>query len=193
MERDELKIWIEQLPTPLFSSAVTVAMSGIHGQGLHAVRDIQPGEILVVDRGVEVDGVLIRQVVEQLNYKNFLCIDWDRYLLDGPVNGGAYINHSCEPRAALANERTIVAISKIAADAEIFLDYATFVAKPEWQMECACGSTRCRKIVTGRDHERPDFRDRMGRWFSPYLKKYWKIEEKTHNKTMVGTANADPH
>jgi hypothetical protein len=175
MEREELESWIEKLPRPLFSSAVNVVKSKIHGQGLHANRKIERGEILVVDQGVEVDEALIRQIVDQLNYKNFLCIDWDRYLLDGPVNGGAYINHSSAPQAGLANERTIIAICDIPANEEIFLDYSTFVAKSDWQMECACGSSLCRRIITGRDHEKPDFRARMGKWFSPYLKRRWNI------------------
>ena len=171
----ELKIWIDGLPKPLFSSSVCIQQSAIHGQGLHAVRDIYIGEILVVDRGVEVDGTLIRRIVETLNYKNFLCIDWDRYLLDGPIDGGAYINHSCMPNVGLANDRTMVAISEIKKDKEIFIDYSTFVSKAAWSMECGCRSRLCRKTISGGDHENPEFRERMGKWFSPYLKTHWQI------------------
>lgn len=168
----DLKTWIESLPKPLFSSAIAVMKSLIHGQGIHADRDIEKGEILVVDQGVEVDGTKIKEIVEQLNYKNFLCIDWDRYLLDGPVNGGAYINHSCSPKAGLANERTIVAIENISKGEEIFLDYATFVSTKGWNMNCICGSGNCRKVISGEDYNIMEVQDNMGKWFSPYLKKH---------------------
>jgi len=175
MDLSVLKSWIEQLPTPLFSSRVTLGPSKLQGQGIHAAAHNCAGEILVIDRGIEVPVEVMRLAEKLLNHQNNLCIGWRRYLLDAPINGGAYVNHSCDPNAGLANDRTLVAIRDIPLGDEIFVDYGTFETVEGWEMQCSCGTSLCRGRVTGKDHENPELRARLGKWFSPYLKEHWNI------------------
>ena len=176
-KKEFLKKWCNNLPTPLFSSLVEIAPSSIHGQGLHAVVDIDPGEILVVDQGIPVHNSIVELVTEEIDHQNDLCIDWDTSLLDASINGGAYANHSCSPNMGLANERTFVSIAKVKAGEELVVDYATFAADDTWSFPCECKSPNCRKTVSGADHKNKEFRDAMGEYFTPYLKRYWEEKE----------------
>lgn len=175
VDSEQFKDWINSLPTPLFNSRIELRPSSLHGQGIHARVDLSPGEILVVDQGVEVDEETMCRASRELGHENNFCIGWGKYLLDAPLNGGAYINHSCEPNAGLENDRTIVAIENISAGSEIFIDYSTFETMKSWEMKCACGTDTCRGTIGGTDHEDPVFRQRLGRWFSPYLKDHWSL------------------
>ncbi len=75
---------------------------------------------------------------------NALQIGIDRYLyLDEP---GRFVNHSCEPNAAVVNDTTLVAIREIGAGEEIRFDYSTTVSDG-WTMPCRCGAPGCRGLV----------------------------------------------
>lgn len=65
-----------------------------------------------------------------------------------------YINHSCEPNSYLSvvGRRAILySMYLIRADSEITIDYSATSTHSldEWQMSCACGSYKCRKIISG--------------------------------------------
>ncbi len=75
---------------------------------------------------------------------NALQVGIDRYLyLDEP---GRFVNHSCEPNAAVVNDTTLVAIREIGAGEEIRFDYSTTVSDG-WTMPCRCGAPGCRGLV----------------------------------------------
>lgn len=173
--KELLARWVASLPQPVFSSRVTLSPSQIHGQGLHAIVDLKPGEIVVVDQGIQVPNSIVSLVSEELDHQNDLPVGWHTSLLDASVNGGAYANHSCEPNIALANERTFVVIKDVVAGEELSPDYGTFAADEDWTLSCCCGAKGCRGVVSGEDHTNADYRSRMGEWFSPYLKEHWGL------------------
>jgi hypothetical protein len=47
------------------------------------------------------------------------------------------------------------------------------------QLECRCGSARCRGVVTGRDWQRPELQQRYRGWFSAYLQQRMARPERT--------------
>src|SRR5438045_2910448 len=52
---------------------------------------------------------------------------------------------------------------------ELTLDYALFSVAPEWRMECHCGSSLCRGVVTGNDWRLLELQERYAGHFSPFI------------------------
>jgi hypothetical protein len=74
----------------------------------------------------------------------------DTYLDPGD-SIGRFVNHSCEPNAAIrkvANRLCLVAVDRIRTGGEITFDYSTTIGDDDiWTMRCNCGSRRCRKRI----------------------------------------------
>ncbi len=68
---------------------------------------------------------------------------------DPDAGGPGAANHSCDSNLWMLGERTVCARRDIAAGEELTLDYALITIAPEWRMDCHCGSTLCRGVVTG--------------------------------------------
>ncbi len=60
-----------------------------------------------------------------------------------------YVNHSCDPNTLSAGYGFEVAMRDIEPDDQITDDYGLF--NLEWDVECCCGSARCRGVITGSD------------------------------------------
>jgi hypothetical protein len=61
-----------------------------------------------------------------------------------------YVNHSCEPNSGVKfdiDDIKLVAIVPIATGQEITFDYSTTMHNFDWEMNCACGSKKCRQRV----------------------------------------------
>ena len=90
--------------------------------------------------------------------------DYSRYLQVGPnifigPSGCVddYFNHSCDPNCKLhivGNRAFLYSLYVIPARAELTFDYSTSSTdtKDNWQMECKCGSSKCRKIISGHQY-----------------------------------------
>lgn len=79
------------------------------------------------------------------------------------------INHSCDPNVGFRSQVEVVAMRDIRKGEEVFLDYA-FMETDFESFECHCGSANCRGRVTPDDWKQKDLQDRIGEYFSPYLK-----------------------
>lgn len=69
-----------------------------------------------------------------------------------PGNGaGRWVNHSCDPSAAVRKENNrlyLFAARPLRAGEEVTIDYSTILGDDDiWVMKCNCGSRRCRKRV----------------------------------------------
>ena len=65
-----------------------------------------------------------------------------------------YINHSCDPNCrfeVVGNRAILYSLYVIPAGAELNFDYSTTSTETHdtWKMDCACGSNKCRKIISG--------------------------------------------
>ena len=60
---------------------------------------------------------------------------------------GCFVNHSCDPNAAIVNDFELVAIEDIAPDVEVRFDYSTTMLERSFEMECRCNSAKCRGVV----------------------------------------------
>ena len=75
-----------------------------------------------------------------------------------------YSNHSCDPNLGMRGEITFVAMRDIRAGEELTHDWA-MTDDDDYSIECNCGAPDCRKILTGKDWQRPEFAEALCRLF----------------------------
>jgi len=99
-------------------------------------------------------------------------IDDDLFIVpvsDGEREGSMLCsNHSCDAIIGMRGEITFVAMCDIRAGEELTHDWAT-TDDDDYSVECRCGSSNCRKILIGKDGQRPDLQKRYAGYFSAYL------------------------
>jgi SET domain-containing protein len=128
-----------------------VKPSKIGGQGVHATTPIKVNEFITTFEGrPETNAEVLRLTAEGVIRRDDpLQIDEDLYLVADFTHPSIYINHSCEPNAALRGRNEIIAVRDIAPGDEITYDYSMVVGNEvDWSMACNCGSTLCRKAIS---------------------------------------------
>lgn len=149
--------------------------SEMDGHGLFAARPVPRGTIVwSSDDGDARLVVTHRQLralpphVHHLAYRNR-----DRFILC--FDGSQFMNHSCDPNLAWADDDHLVAVRDIAEGEEVTFDYATSETHPWWRPKwvCRCGSPACRRVISGRDcldatfQER--YRGRLPSWVTEFI------------------------
>jgi hypothetical protein len=98
-------------------------------------------------------------------------IDDDQNLILAPDQLIHFCNHSCEPSLWHLDTHTIVTRRAVAAGEELTIDYATQTTHPDFEMDCNCGTPRCRGKVTGLDWIDPDWQRCFGDHVVPAVKR----------------------
>jgi uncharacterized protein len=151
--------------------AVKGTASGIEGRGLMAVAPIARDEVVAIKGGHIVDTATLDGLPERLRNSDVQISD-DLHLVAledveyEPVM--LFINHSCEPNVGFAGNVVLVAMRDIAAGEELTTDYALFDDSDD-TMTCNCGTSSCRRSVSGRDWQLPKLQRTYGSYFSWYL------------------------
>jgi len=153
--------------------AVKGQSSAIEGRGLAAVAPIAVGEIVAIKGGHIVDTDTLHALPERLQNSDVQIADgFHLVALEEaeyePVM--LFLNHSCEPNVGFAGNIVLVAMRDIAAGEELTTDYALF-DDYDGEMACRCGTASCRGVISGRDWQRPELRQRYGDYFSWYLRR----------------------
>ena len=154
------------------SPKTEVRESKIHGRGLFAIADIAKDEIVAVKGGHIVDGKTLRERITPELGPVEVQIGDDLFI--APVSDEErelsmlYLNHSCDPNLGVRGEITFVAMREIRAGEELTHDWA-MTDDDDYSVECQCGASDCRKILTGKDWQRPDLQKRYADYFSAYL------------------------
>lgn len=130
--------------------------NALSGFGIYATRSIMCNEVIfmgeeqsqrmVTKRHVEthwndVEKEIFRRYAYPVSNEVFL-------LWDNDPAAWAPQNHSCQPNTAY-DGLNVIAIRHIEKGEELTLDYATFLDEHMEPFECQCGSTNCRKRITG--------------------------------------------
>jgi hypothetical protein len=160
------------MPLSYRSPKTEVRESPIHGRGLFAVAKIDKGEIVAVKGGHIVDRETLRLEITPRLGPVEIQIGDDLYI--APVTAEErelsmlYSNHSCDANTGMRGEITFVAMRGIAAGEELTHDWA-ITDDDDYSVECKCGAPVCRKILTGKDWQRPELREKYAGYFSAYL------------------------
>src|SRR6476659_319544 len=141
------------------SPKTEVRKSKIHGRGLFAIADIARDEIVAVKGGHIVDGRTLREKITPRLGPVEIQIDDDLFI--APVTekerelSMLCSNHSCDPNLGVSGEITFVAMRDVSAGEELTHDWA-MTDDDDYSMECNCGAANCRRILTGKDWQRPE-------------------------------------
>ncbi len=155
-----------------FHPHLTVSESTIHGNGLFASKLIAESDVLVMFGGTIFNIDDIRKGL--CDPKTTIAISekqWLGNLFDAAKEPDDYINHSCLPNAGLRDALTLVATKNVEAGDEIVVDYSVWVNDPGYLLteNCLCGSSNCRKRITGNDWMRLDVIKQNIGFYSPFL------------------------
>lgn len=130
--------------------------NALSGFGIYATRSIMCNEVIftgeeqsqrmVTKRHVEaywndVEKEIFRRYAYPVSNEVFLL--WD----NDPAEWAPQ-NHSCQPNTTY-DGLNVIAIRHIQPGEELTLDYATFLDEHMEPFECQCGSTNCRKRISG--------------------------------------------
>ena len=129
-------------------SDVVVKDTDTKGKGLFATKDFEQKEKIVRIDGEEMKTEHPETFPKDVqdHWFPFRKEGKDRYYVL-PKDPWRYLNHSCEPNAGIKNERDIVAMRAITKGEEITIDYAMNNID-DWMMECQCGCSTCRKVIS---------------------------------------------
>jgi RimJ/RimL family protein N-acetyltransferase len=153
---------------------VRAGASTSEGNALYALAPIRAGEVVFVwGGGTIISDAELRAVAASGRRYSSIGIGENQHILwgaDDPDAGGpGGVNHSCDSNLWMLDARTVGARRDIAAGEELTLDCALFSAAPVWRMECHCGSSLCRRVVTGSDWRLPELQEQYARHFSPFI------------------------
>ena len=157
------------MPLSYLSPKTEVRESKIHGHGLFAMADIAKDEVVAVKGGRIVDRKTLREKITPRLGPVEIQIDDDLFI--APVTDEErelsmlYSNHSCNANLGMRGEITLVAMRDIRAGAELTHDWA-MTDDDDYSVECKCGAPNCRKILTGKDWQRPELQERYALFLS---------------------------
>ena len=156
------------------SSKTEVRESKIHGRGLFANADIAKDEVVVVKGGHIIDRETLRREITPRLGPVEIQIDDNLFIAPATEEerelSMLYSNHSCDPNLGMRGEITFVAMREIRAGEELTHDWA-MTDDDDYSVECNCGATNCRKMLTGEDWQRPELQKKYAGYFSAYLAK----------------------
>lgn len=142
----------------------------IHGCCLVTTRLIREGEA-----AWELDEPMYTmKQIESWSKERQEAFDWygfqcgvDRYSL--PEGLSREMNHSCDPNTWWSGSITLVARRDIQPGDEVTYDYSTADLDHEFEMECSCGSLRCRGTISNRDYLDPEWQRQYGANLPPHM------------------------
>jgi hypothetical protein len=102
-----------------------------------------------------------------------------------------YLNHSCEGNVGFNEDGDFVARRPISKGDELTYDYGLAESNPRFRMDCKCGSSNCRGVITGNDWKDPLFREQNLDYMLPRLRR--SIEARTAKPTRLRQVAARRH
>jgi len=81
-----------------------------------------------------------------------------------------YLNHSCDGNVGFNEDGDFVARRRVSKSEELTYDYGLAESNPRFRMVCACGSSDCRRVITGNDWKDPAFRKQNLNYMLPRLR-----------------------
>ena len=184
LSETEAKNLLEKLnipPNDWISPNVEIRESPLGGKGMFAKEPIHEGET-VIRWGGTPKNVFTEEEIRagKARKSSSIAIEEDIYLAgeaNVPTEDTDLLNHSCDPNLWLKDAVTLTARRDIETGEELTADYALWQSDEDWVAgwECKCGTSVCRKKITGQDWRLPGVQKRYKGHFSPFLNR--KIEQ----------------
>jgi len=159
--------------------------SDTQGRGIFAKAGIRKDERLAIFGGKI---MLIDEMYQIPEHMQRYTMQIEERFVLGPAGSVPedtdFFNHSCDPNSGFKGQVFLVALRDIVPGEEITFDYCMTVSESVgsdmiFEMDCACGSSRCRRTITEQDWMIPELQIRYKGYFSPYIQD--KIEKRDQN------------
>lgn len=125
---------------------IYIAKSAINGKGIFAGEDILAGDRVQYIKGKPVKNV-VKSKKDSRAINNWIGVS-KQFWMNTEGTPFRFINHSCNPNAAIMGTKTLVALKNIKKDTEVTIDYSMSDADPYWEgIRCNCGARYCRKKI----------------------------------------------
>lgn len=164
---------MQSKPLSYLSPKAAVQSSPIHGRGLFAIGEFQPGEIVCVKGGYVFGREILDEIAPALGPAEIQVADG---LFIGPRHaeeregGMIFSNHSCDPSIGVQGQIVFVALRQIEIGEELTHDWAT-TDDDDYSLTCRCGAATCRGVITGQDWRKADLQRKYRGMFSWYLQR----------------------
>jgi SET domain-containing protein len=153
------------------SPKAEVRESPIHGRGLFAREPFARGEVVCVKGGYVFDRATLKAMP---SWYRSAEIQVAEDLFIGPLSeeeregSMVFSNHSCEPNLGVRGQIVFVAMRAVGAGEELTHDWAT-TDDDDYELNCNCGASICRRVITGQDWRRPELQEKYRGYFSAFL------------------------
>lgn len=138
--------------------------SNVSGKGVFTTRAIKAG-----DAACPLVGILYNMDKARINHPKYSYQISDNIAIE-TENEPGFINHSCSPNVYVNDDWMLVAMRDIKEGEELVLDYRT-ADFSEYSFTCTCKSAGCSGVFNGKDSANIEFKNKMGKYYSPYLKR----------------------
>lgn len=143
----------------MLNERIEVRGSDIEGRGLFAKAKILKNEFIwrkddneKYYSQAEIDAFTPEQKKNFYNYSYQVAPDQFYGTPEGKALDDAdYMNHSCDPNTWFEADGSMTALCDIEPGDEITYDYATSESRADFQLNCRCGTAKCRGTVRGDD------------------------------------------
>jgi hypothetical protein len=156
-----------------FDTRLREGPSRIHGIGVFASYRIAEGDVVMRWGGVVIDAMDYDPALHRPSATT--RYDESRLLtrfVGSERRFDESLNHSCDPNAWMLGEATLVARRAIEAGEEVTTDCAMWSDDDYvYTTRCLCGSSFCRRTITGLDWRLRDLRDRYRGHFLPCIER----------------------
>lgn len=123
---------------------IYIATSKIAGMGIMIGEDVKKGDSIFTVKG-PVKFKVNQSKKDALANPNWVGISENEWI--DPIRPYKFLNHSCDPNSGIKGKVTLAALRNIKEGEEITIDYSIIEGDERWEMPCACGAKKCRKIV----------------------------------------------
>jgi hypothetical protein len=156
--------------------------SAINGIGLFAIKNFLPDELVAEGiSATDLENIVKWSEITHIddNIKtmiNNFCIGTPDGFIPPPdldfnnLTPDWFMNHSCDGNVGFNEDGNFVAIRSIKNGDELTYDYGLAESNPDFVMNCVCGSTNCRRMITGNDWKDPVFRKDNKNYMLPSLR-----------------------
>ena len=153
------------------SPKTEVRQSSIHGRGLFATGNFAKDEVVMIKGGHIVNRAQLALINRELGPVEIQIAD-DLFIapVTAEERGGSmlYSNHSCDANLGVYGNIVFVALRLIVAGEELTHDWCT-TDDDTYEVECKCGASNCRGLLTGKDWQIPELQAKYSGYFSRYL------------------------